>query len=1093
MKTHALAVSLALVLALAAAPTPAGRAGEAAAQPSAGEAARKAIEDIQSDISSARLSWWKGNADPAVKFVGTYTGLGSDAVTLLTLNELESVWPAWKGVSKGLDRFGVAFTIYTCVSCAADGRNDLALLTALKDFLKFKLSKVSNAGAIYAAGAGIVDYSLNCLGEAAVSQVNEDFYAAYRGYQMRTRGLRSYTELIRTGGYDAVNKALDTFWDDPATHGIRGFGLLMSQDPEHRANFRMKFIRQELLTFLAMWAEREADKARIDALIQAERLIEEINRTTVVLEARILEEGLGDGAQGYRAEATFKDKAIASADVANGQLKLSFPLNAILDDRHHLARSVKVTLARPGDELNRPRDLWLPLADSSRSVQRTAAAGTIAFKATKPVYVRTKCSVEVTVGGPEAGKVSYVSLTGLSGSRESLGSSGRSGSGGSAKISGGKGSATVSAGRYLLEWNNQAQGPFTVRSSTTLNFETRTPSSADAAAAPAADLESHAAKLSAMAGRIRGGNDWRGKIYEELAESCESYRVAARTYEAQCRRAMEGWYQKSQEASRDASLKSEQKSAIQQECSARRDEIYKTMDAALKADNDRMNKAHQELRAAEKERNDKRAECSKKLTEASNRLNELVRELDKSSRAAADGFETISRPVTHGYMDYMPMDKVEEEAAKVRAALAQVEAALPAALALHDQLPAALDAYRKALSEMEDASRYQNEEVRVDRYLLDRADTLADRADALRKSDLGAKAREFLARCEKRIERRKERAKRTAEAIRNVEAAAGQLPANPGAELGAPAAELRTRADRLYAAFEKSADDYPQWQKLSQDLDRLVSDKKALLGDLLEGQEFSETACSRFRDTVDGTLFLVSYGDLPQDWWTRLGTIGWSKIEARNQAARPLLALRADVHRVLALGKTKAECQQALRAALDALKKQLDTKASGAERSLAVIQEAGETLDRLPRPLAAELAAKWEARRRDMVKSGAIETLLRGKGRPFLIFDTVDQQPLGRAFYWPDSLPAGQDEWMQCTLKVECLADDEAALLSMSYDGGRTWVGVSWNRYQKAFFVSLPRVPEKWFMRDFRLRLELPGGDKAVEWKHLPPIRYPEK
>ena len=94
MRLHMLTLLMLPALALSA------LGGEETPPPPAPEsAAREALNDIQQDISSARLSWWKENAAPAVKFVGTYTGLGSDVATLMTANALENIWPAWKGLS----------------------------------------------------------------------------------------------------------------------------------------------------------------------------------------------------------------------------------------------------------------------------------------------------------------------------------------------------------------------------------------------------------------------------------------------------------------------------------------------------------------------------------------------------------------------------------------------------------------------------------------------------------------------------------------------------------------------------------------------------------------------------------------------------------------------------------------------------------------------------------------------------------------------------------------------------------------------------------------------------------------------------------
>jgi len=260
----------------------------------------QALKSLEDMIGRGEVGWWKSQADPSIQFLNKYGGLGGDTVTALTLNQADQLWPAWKTIGPGLEKFGIACSVYNCLKSVNDGNYNAALLNALKDFLKYRLSKMGDNLAASAGGVGLIDFALNSFGEAALQQIADDYWEIYCSYQARLHpSLADYVRLITKGdgtqsGFAAVTAALDSFWDDPATAGIRGFENLKTQDKNYKANFRSRYIKENLLAFLQTWAEREQEKAQIAAWIQLRNLTEQLQNTKIAVDFALLEKGLNE-------------------------------------------------------------------------------------------------------------------------------------------------------------------------------------------------------------------------------------------------------------------------------------------------------------------------------------------------------------------------------------------------------------------------------------------------------------------------------------------------------------------------------------------------------------------------------------------------------------------------------------------------------------------------------------------------------------------------------------------------------------------------------------------------------------------------------
>jgi len=295
------------------------------------------------------------------------------------------------------------------------------VLNALKDFLKYRLSKMGNAVATSAAGVGLVDFALSSFGEAALQQVADDYWFFYCRYQaQRQPRLGDYVRLITQGdgtrrGFDAVVASLDSFWDDPETHGIRGFSTLKTQDPDYQANFRSRYLKENLLPFLQTWAERERDKEETAAWIALRRLTEQLQATVVAVDFALLEKGLNEPPAGATVDVVVEfyspkqeTRVLASAPIA-ARNRLQFPLSAALGADGKLPRSLKIRLHRANEtEASRGSSnsnfevAWI---DPAGAWRREVKAGQLAYVAKTPLFTTAWSEFPVTLTGEGADKI----------------------------------------------------------------------------------------------------------------------------------------------------------------------------------------------------------------------------------------------------------------------------------------------------------------------------------------------------------------------------------------------------------------------------------------------------------------------------------------------------------------------------------------------------------------------------------------------------------------------------------------------------------------------------------------------------------------
>ena len=196
-----------------------------------------------------------------------------NSVTVLSLNEAENVCPALKPLGKALDNVGAAVAFYDVCQEMSSNRGDLAMLKATKFMLLKWLKSVGKKGTLYAAGIGLIDYSLNQFGAKAQRCLDHKFWHLYVEENLRHSPHQLFS-IMAKDGWPAVEKTLDSFWQQPAVDGYRGLPDFKRRNPHHAEVFRNRFVVKYLMKQFEVAAEqhlRKCEEIAASLLAQAKK------------------------------------------------------------------------------------------------------------------------------------------------------------------------------------------------------------------------------------------------------------------------------------------------------------------------------------------------------------------------------------------------------------------------------------------------------------------------------------------------------------------------------------------------------------------------------------------------------------------------------------------------------------------------------------------------------------------------------------------------------------------------------------------------------------------------------------------------------
>ena len=1083
-------------------------AAETPATPPPDQAATDALKSLEDMIGRGEVGWWKSQADPSIQFLNKYGGLGGDTVTALTLNQAEQLWPAWKSVGGGLEKFGIACSVYNCLKSASDGNYNAAVLNALKDFLKYRLSKMADGVAASAAGVGLIDFALNSFGEAAMQQIADDYWQIYCTYQgQRHRSLADYVRLITKGdgtqsGFAAVTASLDSFWDDPATAGIRGYAALQTQDPNYKANFRARYLKENLLPFLQTWAEREQEKAQIAAWIQLRNLTEQLQNTKIAVDFALLEKGLNEPPAGATVEVAVQfyiankteTRVLAQAPIA-ARNRLEFPLASALSADRKLPRSLYIRLRRAGvtEEPNSggTNVFELSLIDASGPWRREAKAGQLAYVAKAPIYTSAWSEFPITLTGPGSDKIYSLVFYRLPvGTAANLRELATSPGGSSASIKDGQGKMRLEHGLYLVTCENDdyvfTHGPVKIAGPTPLTIPVRTATERPPAAPEPAKLHEQVAQAAAA---VRSRQESQTAAIATASQALQDYWLA--TYNAlnaytSTARALR---KKMNEELAQPKLTSDQQRAITQKYQPRAAEMEKAKNDVERAMYD-STRAEEKIAADLVTENRQRYDAlGKDFRAAGDEMNPALNAVRQKLYPVSSDFEKIANRLVSGSLLVMPGASLDQELTQMRQALASIETNLPALLQAYDKVPGLLERYNQTAAAVREVET--NEGVTLyfnPNSYDDEVAVLGLRVDAIRNSGYLDQARALLQKAERVVAQRRERARRTAELLQEIETLAQQMPAPDEALWQAKTAAFRERADPLFTAATapEGADDTGAFQSLQKDLNAFLKEQAAVCGDQLAAPDKTENAFSRFTARYDEFNRQQLWRDTPPDFWQKMDQLAWSKIRNRANATRDAVTLAKDVATWLKTGASRdARARQ-----LAKTRAEFDPKtARDTAGQIDQLNRFDAALQQLPERVVQAERQAWQTARTQLVRSGQLDSWLRNQNKPYVCFATFSDKPTEQIYFWPEKAARENQQTQQgltATLALKNAPDDTLCRMQVSRDGGKTWQVILYQRGK--WYMFLP-----WQGTDLRLRALLPDGTQTIDLPAFPQFVSPEK
>lgn len=1076
-------------------------AADAPASPAPDQAATEAVKSLEEMIARGEVGWWKSQADPSIQFVNKYSGLGGDAVAALTLNQAEQLWPSWKTVGNGLERFGIACSVYNCLKSASEGRYDAATLNALKDFLKYRLSKMGDALATSAAGVGLIDFALNSFGEAAMQQITDDYWDVYYQYQVqRHPRLSDYVRLITEGdgtrrGFEAVVASLDSFWDDPATDGIRGFAALKTQDPDYRATFRSRYLKENLLPFLQSWAERERDKAEVAAWVALRRLTEELQNTVVTVDFALLEKGLNAPPAGATLDVAVEFyhpqneiRVLAKAPIAERN-RLQFPLKAALGANRELPRSLKIRLYRPTDTepphsygTNIFEVAWINPAGAWR---REAKPGQLTYVAKAPLLTSVWSEFPITMTGDGADQISSITFRPLPvGTAADLREIARAPSGNNAYLKNGQGKMRLEHGLYLVDCQNElfvfTHGPVKITGPESLTIPVRR-AVEQSLAAP--NPETYRASMAQATAAVRQRQGAQREAIASASQTLQDYWLGTYTaingYLATARALQD----KLNAELRAPQLTVEQQRAIRDRYQPRITAAEQARDATERAMWDTTREEEKLTTDVTNEASERYNTIGTELRTADDELGQTLNDIRQKLWPVANEFQQLANRVTSGSLQVMAAASLDDELAQMRESLKKVETGLPGLLQAGDRLAPLQTRYNDVVAtvrEVEASEGYTIHSNPADRD--GEIGTLTLQIDAIRNSGFLERARTMLQKAERVVERRREQARRMAAFRQELEALAQQLPLPDEAVWRERTAQLRAKIEPLFAAAVsiEGEDDTPAFRDAQTECARFFQEQSAVCGDLLEGAAKTATAYSRFQEKFEEFRRQQLWREVGPDFWATMDQLAWTKVRARQAATEPALTLARDVDRWLHAGATRAARAQRLATVRSELDPQQPARDPGGQ--VERLNRIDAMLGELPVQLVANERKAWDAARTQLVRSGQFDIWLRNQPKPYVQFSAMNDKPLELGCYWPETADRSTPQTQQglsVSVALKNVTDDSMYVLQESTDGGKTWRTLNYYGGQWRSYLQ-------WQEQGRRFRALLPGGERTLDLPAFP-------
>lgn len=1054
----------------------------------------RVLAQFEQQVAQLDLDAWIEEIDALQEFTVKMADFGGNLVTFFTLDQMETLWPAWKEMSRYLEILALEATIIKTTESLMAGQVNKATMIALDSYVRSKASRF--LGSTTMAGIGLIEFALNEFGEASIRVAGENFYRAYRNFHLRRHPdaeswMRVFARCAESGNLEALVNELDTFWSDPVVDGLRGFYVMQTANRNYRETMRRRLIREEVAPLIRADGERRRFEAQLAAKQRLRDYEEELARTQVVLVFPVMERGLGQRVREYEA-ALYVDGREEAVD----RVRVTFEGAALTIPLRLLRKNLQVTvvlrqldfpqaligreISPEGREYFQEHQRRIDLSRPPGGSQFSAERGRIHIHFSEPLWVGSTYEVPVEVSG-DASKIRGVSLTSapqagdITGNPLTPGRTERFATG----FQDGRATFYLPGGYYWMRGEGlRTRGPLTIYRNAGLVAEalgpgSPTPQAPDLGALQAAYRQAEAALREAetpLREIALAFHEARNAAIGEIERALESFREArAALYEEHRERINAGNLTREDAQAMTAAFQQRQN-----EISAREQESTAAF-RMVREDGDRS------LAALWEERH-------REFENLQLRFEEAMRDLDSARHDANSHFYVLENDEAR-LSQSVRWHAFRQEDAETQVAtlvesmrdhaleLARMESALDAKFqtleAAYAQLRPWLEWRGDPLPDVWMQARQREARYvhrRLHRWIEADLPGFGERVQAWVRDGMEDM----------------EKARTASESLLDeMQAAAGALPPIDMATWALRVREFKTRYDSLVANLLAGRDATGDggFTSLRNEMQFFFAEQAPIIGDLLPAEERTITPFERYQKIFqpDRIALIAETADS-----ARLGPImqaAMPALQARMIAVFPAARIYRDVQGVLGLGPTNEARTQALQRMEAQLQAQTVDLSGDPEAVLQRFAEAHPIVEMLPDGLGLAIREAWESACRTLIAEEIPHRYAADRGSPLPIVASFDGQPVNHPFHWRDR-KAGADSGFAAGVAMIAITgpDSEAVTMEQSHDGGETWMECP--RLPNGHFMV--RTPAATALYPLQVRYH---GPPVANWSFLPLVQ----
>ena len=962
------------------------------------------LKEIESAISSLESAMRRQPPNNAARLRETFLtfgdrlGLWTDVATLSGEALDADINPV---LSEKLERFGLAFTVFTCLEKQLV-HGEPQGHTAMYEAAKFLMGKVPGVGGPAAAGMGVLKYAMDTFGNACLDQIASDYRESYMHYHENTSTFKDWWDRFQQpNGGQAVEKALDAYWDSGACTGMRGWHAFKSQheSKDYKKVYRDWFLEEYLYPAMLQEAQIQFDVEKMALQWEAELAAKGLGaKRCVVSVPNIIERGDGGPARNMKAMLLHSGRYIIAQGTLNGGVSFEFPVGKMYrpDTKKQVMRMQLVLEPVPpatlqaGNNVRIDLDLKRVHPDTKRVFGKEITAYTFGRKR----FVHLAYPVEVTVQGegkpiPNISVTSFPAIaphtTSTSGYHPLFKKQGDSFS-----------CPAVPAGHCIFTASVGRLGEADIAGSARLSFSRPPAASANASVSLPGkpDMSSTAGKITQVIAQRKTFTKPESEIKAEAGSASAQLGETFQEFQAQCRSAWQRLSEKSRALDK-VKMDPAQKKSLKSQITKQFEQLRQIQTEAAKERNDLTREVRDEYAATQKT-----------IRELDRTLNDNLKIAETDMKGAYERADTLNREISETMRNifqenwsdmtaFTSESEADAQIAKLEADVGRLEEQLQSLTTALSEASVARGRVEELHRELGKRSIARERSLPKIPSLFTDLERIRAVVDALKKGNGTRFAQTAMKLVKKKHAIRKKNAAEVERLVSDLKKLLASLPDGDPAKFEKAAREFGEEFDVLLDTSGRKA--RKKLAALSDDVATFLNRNKAVVGDLRVGKQRSETAFSRI-DAINKRLMEMRDADLIRrtpDLYNFWGTYTEQLTTLhgiRTTSAAFIAALEGDIDRarddlsgfLKACRKRRAEAETRVAEC----EQVIEGKTGDVGEILEKLDQTWRLCDELPVTDREKYRGRIEVAAERLAMSGEIEKYAKRSRRPLIYFES---------------------------------------------------------------------------------------------------------